>query len=223
MQFRLYPLRFHFRALDSIHFPAGQSSNILRGAFGTIFRRMACLPECTGARMCERRQTCPYALIFEPRAQGRGPSGMVDWPRPFVFRATHLDGCTIGRSVEFHFDLNLFDLRGEDTTGCFRRSFAEAARECLGPRRGRAELVSVEHRNGTTDPLALSLDPPAEAVRRVRVRFVTPTELKSGNELAERPEFGILAARVRDRVATLAELYGREALAISSPVCTCQI
>jgi hypothetical protein len=131
-----------------------------------------------------------------------------------VFRATHLDGCTIGRSVEFHFDLNLFDLRGEDTTGCFTCSFEELAREGLGPRRGRAELISVEHRNGTTDPLALSLDPPAEPVRRVRVRFLTPTELKSGNELAERPEFGMLAARVRDRVATLAELYGQEALAI---------
>jgi hypothetical protein len=131
-----------------------------------------------------------------------------------VFRANHLDGCTIGGSVEFYFDLNLFDLRGEDTIGCFRRSFEELAREGLGPRRGRAELISVEHRNGTIEPLALSLDPPAEPVGRVRVRFLTPTELKSGNELAERPEFGILAARARDRVATLAELYGQERLAI---------
>jgi hypothetical protein len=131
-----------------------------------------------------------------------------------VFRATHLDGCTIGGSVEFHFDLNLFDLRGEDATGCFTRSFEELAREGLGPRRSRAELISVEHRNGTTDPLALSLDPPAEIVRRVRVRFLTPTELKWGNELAERPEFAILAARVRDRVATLAQLYGQQAMAI---------
>jgi hypothetical protein len=218
LQFRFYPFRFHFRALDSIHFPAGQSSNILRGAFGTIFRRIACLPECPGARTCQRRQTCPYALIFEPggepRAQGRGPSGLADRPRPFVFRANHLDGRIIGGAVEFYFDLNLFDLRGEDTIGCFTRSFEELAQEGLGPRRGRAELISVEHRNGTTEPLALSLDPPAEPVGRVRVRFLTPTELKSGNELAERPEFGILAARVRDRVATLAELYGQEALDI---------
>lgn len=40
------------------------------------------------------------------------------------------------------------------------------------------------------------------------VRFVTPTELKSGQQLAGRPEFGILAGRIRDRVSKLSELYG---------------
>src|SRR5262249_28983956 len=47
----------------------------------------------------------------------------------------------------------------------------------------------------------------AERVERVRVQFLTPTELKSGNQLAERPEFGALAARIRDRVSALRELY----------------
>ena len=37
--FRLEPLRFSFLAREPIHFPAGKSSNILRGAFGVIFRR----------------------------------------------------------------------------------------------------------------------------------------------------------------------------------------
>jgi len=35
------------------------------------------------------------------------------------------------------------------------------------------------------------------------VHFLTPTELKG----AEQPEFGILLARVRDRISTLRELY----------------
>jgi hypothetical protein len=56
-------------------------------------------------------------------------------------------------------------------------------------------------------PLELILDPPPEPVERVTVRFVTPTELKSGQKLAERPEFGVLAARIRDRLSTLRELY----------------
>src|SRR5437763_15105004 len=87
--FRLYPLRFSFVAREPIHFPAGKSSNILRGAFGVIFRRIACVPQCTGARECEWRATCPYARMFEPTAVTSGPSGLADWPRPFVFRATH--------------------------------------------------------------------------------------------------------------------------------------
>ncbi len=41
------------------------------------------------------------------------------------------------------------------------------------------------------------------------VRFVTPTELKSGQQITARPEFGILAARIRDRISTLRELYGQ--------------
>jgi hypothetical protein len=39
------------------------------------------------------------------------------------------------------------------------------------------------------------------------VRFVTPTELKNDGKIVERPEFGILAARIRDRLSTLRELY----------------
>jgi hypothetical protein len=47
-------------------------------------------------------------------------------------------------------------------------------------------------------------------VDRVRVHFRTPTELKG----AEQPEFGILLARIRDRVSTLRELYGDGPLAM---------
>ena len=52
------------------------------------------------------------------------------------------------------------------------------------------------------------------SVNRVRVRFLTPTELKSGQQLAPSPEFAVLAARIRDRISTLRELYGGGALDI---------
>jgi hypothetical protein len=63
-------------------------------------------------------------------------------------------------------------------------------------------------------PSALELDRGAGAVRRVRVRFVTPTELKHGQQVTRRPEFGILMARIRDRLSTLSELYGDGPLAM---------
>ena len=43
---------------------------------------------------------------------------------------------------------------------------------------------------------------------------VTPTELKSEQQMAGRPEFGVLFGRLRDRVSTLRELYGEGALDI---------
>jgi len=57
-------------------------------------------------------------------------------------------------------------------------------------------------------PLVLSLEPVITPVDRVTVRFVTPTELKTGGRLARTPDFAILAARLRDRISSLCSLYG---------------
>ena len=224
-------MRFCFLARESIHFAQAKSANILRGAFGTIFRRLACLPQCAGARECEWRANCPYARLFEPAAIGPGPSGLADWPRPFVFRATHLDGLTLASGTRFHFDLNLFGLES-NAIAYFVLAFAQLAREGLGPGRRKVELISVKQLDEHGRPssviydsestvlrpeapaLELSLAAGSEVVTRLAVRFVTPTELKSGQQIAARPEFGILAARIRDRISTLAELYGTGPLQI---------
>jgi hypothetical protein len=163
--------------------------------------------------------------MFEPSAIGDGPSGLADWPRPFVFRAMHLDGVTVPENGSFHFDLNLFDTK-TPAIAYLVLTFAQLAREGLGPGRRKVELVSVAqlndqgcpsatiYENGSMMvrqnvlPLALDLGAGDESVTRLRVRFVTPTELKSGKQIAARPEFRILAARIRDRISTLRELYG---------------
>ena len=200
------------------------SANLLRGAFGMIFRKIACVPQCPGARECEGRGLCPYARMFEPSALESGPSGLADWPRPFVFRATHLDGCTVRPGASFSFDLNLFDMRSP-AIAYLVLAFSQLAREGLGPSRGRATLSEVWQvgedgesvarifdgelfllQDGPA-PMKLSLPPEAEPVERVRVLFKTPTELKSGQQLADRPEFGVLASRIRDRLSTLRECY----------------
>lgn len=225
MTFDFYPLRFQFTARDLIHFPPGKSGNILRGAFGTIFRQIACVPGCSDVRTCEIRSQCAYARIFEPAAIGAGPSGFSDWPRPFVFRARHLDGRSIAPGQAFHFDVHIFALN-DPAIRYFVLTFAEIARQGLGPGRGRAELGPVRQialdgtaatqvYDGTTflmpespQPLRLALDPAPELVTKVGVEFLSPTELKSSDQLAGRPEFPILFARIRDRLSTLRTLYG---------------
>ena len=218
MNFDLYPLRFCFRARDSVHFPAGKSGNILRGAFGTIFKNLACVPSCRQTRTCDLRANCAYARIFEPSSLGAGPSGLADWPRPFVFRAAHLDGSIIAPNEPFYFDLNVFELR-DPALAYFVLAFSQLAREGLGPRRGRADLVSVWQldRSGqprmqiserAEPPLSLSLSMPGDKVIDVHVEFITPTELKSGHDVAARPEFATLFGRIRDRISALRALYG---------------
>ncbi len=223
--FSLYAFRFQFRACEPLYFPAGKAGNIVRGAFGTIFRKLACVPECTDARTCPLRFGCPYARMFEPHAPGEGPSGLADRPRPFVFRAAHLDGRRLTAGESFHFDVHIFDLR-DPALAYFVLAFAQLAREGLGPGRGRAELMRVEQLGADRKseavvfeglnlvvqallpPIVIDLEPGPELVTRVLVRFLTPTELKAAGELALRPEFGVLFGRIRDRLSALRTLYG---------------
>jgi hypothetical protein len=232
LTFEFYRFRFYFRSAGRLYFPDYKSGNIVRGAFGDIFRKLVCIPSCQDAKTCDIRADCPYARVFEPQAaRGEGPSGLVDWPRPFVFRAAHLDGRTVLREEAFHFDVHNFDVR-DPALPFFVLAFAQLAREGLGPGRGRAELTSVDQLDlhearvaqvfdggqfrmrELAAPNVADLSETPERVGRVRVRFVTPTELKAGHQLADRPEFGILFGRLRDRISNLRALYGAGPLEI---------
>jgi hypothetical protein len=235
MRFQFFPLRFEFIALDSLFFPPGNAANILRGALGIIFRQIACRPDCRDTSTCEARQSCPYARVFEPARSAAdkapGPSGFNYRPRPFVFRARHLDGRAIQPQESFHFDVHVFSL-DPAVLAYFVLTFAELAREGLGPRRGKADLQCVRRlaseslpeqllyqgsttaMTGSIEPVSLDLDPAASAPNRIRVEFLSPTELKHEREIASRPEFPILFGRIRDRISTLRALYGPGALAI---------
>lgn len=221
MRFEFVRLRFHFEALEPVLFPPGQSANIVRGAFGTILRTLACGPLCGEAA---HQPGCVYARIFEPKAAyASGPSGLVDWPRPFVFRTGHLDGSRLRPGEPFHFDVHLFDV-AHPALSYFVEALARLSSEGLGPRRGRARLAFVEQLalddavvqqvfdgeklGAAVEATAVELVNDGGTVNSARVRFVTPTELKSGNGLAVRPEFPILFARIRDRLSTLCALYG---------------
>jgi len=171
------------------------------------------VPECPGhagrdVRECDRRIGCAYARIFEPAAlqtgpMDTGPSGLADWPRPFVLRAAHLDSQAIRPGQSFWFDVNVFETR-YPLIDYFERAFQELAAEGLGPERGRAELLSVEQ----LEPISIPLEADWPAMQQIRVAFRTPTELKGDAERAMKPEFGILFTRARDRVSTLRSLYG---------------
>ena len=164
--FDLYPLRFRFATCKLRDF----SANTLRGAFGSALKKT---------------DADAYARFFAPKmAQGTGPSGLADPPRPFVFRM--FDPLEAG--------LNLF-LTRNPAVELFTRVMAEL---------GTLRFVAG------TEPLHLPLSASQDRVCRVRVHFLAPTELKG----AEQPEFGILLARIRDRVSTLRELYGDGPLTI---------
>jgi hypothetical protein len=206
--FEFNRFRFYFRASEDLHFPRRTSANALRGAFGAALRESA--------------PRDVYARIFEPHRPARAtgapmPSGLAEWPRPFLFRPAHLDGVTAPSGGEFFFDVHIFDIHAP-LLPHFERAFHRLAEKGIGPGRIRARLERVE-RLGLDDRSAeqacvLPLDPDPTPTERIVLRFATPTELKNEGRLAEKPEFAILFARLRDRLSTLRALYGPGPLAV---------
>src|SRR5215831_6222341 len=61
--FEFYRYRFHFRAVDPVHFPQGKTANMVRGAFGSVLR--------------DAVPPAVYARLFQPGASlGHAPSGL---------------------------------------------------------------------------------------------------------------------------------------------------
>jgi hypothetical protein len=134
------------------------------------------------------------------------PSGLADPPRPFVLRAAHLDGKRCEPGQAFSLGVNVFD-PGSSLPVTLAATFSEWARTGLGPRRGRVELLGSDD-----EAVAIPLAGGAE-ISQCSLLFRTPTELK-GNPDHDQMPFGILFARVRDRISTLCTLYGEGPLPI---------
>ncbi len=167
-------------ARATLDLPVGESANLLRGQFGKALKR-----------------NCPemYDRLFAPRADA-GPSGLRNSPRPFVLRARHLDGVRLAPGGAFEIGVNLFDAQPSLLRVLQDALCTATTSECTG-------VDGVEL-------LRLGLEPVSGEVPRVRVRFLTPTELKPANDCA----FSVLFGRIRDRVSTLRALYGEGPLSI---------
>jgi hypothetical protein len=137
-------------------------------------------------------------LYFPPQKAANTLRGallsILTTPTPFVFRARHLDGRTFQPGEPFHFDLHVFRPVEDQIT----QAFESLAREGFGPTRGK-----VQFQRATIEPITLDLSPDPSAPSRIRVDFLTPTELKYHNKIASRPEFPTLFARTRQRISML--------------------
>jgi hypothetical protein len=208
----LFPYSLFFRAAEMLEFPAAGASNIIRGALGVVLKKM----EDGGVSRA-------YSRLFAP-VRTSGASGFADPPRPFVLRAGALDGRRIERGERFHFDLHLFK-QSDQALSQLALAFGQLVESGLGPRRAGVALESIEllgrscrpsqtvFVNGGVvashpPPLVLPLSGERASASRVQVAFLTPTELKSNGVLVGAPEFGVLFARLRDRISALCDLYG---------------
>jgi hypothetical protein len=150
--------RFTLVPLEPLFVPAVNKSNMLRGGFGHVFRRLCCIPQCKETRSCPLAASCPYKIIFEPSPPPGAErlSKNQDIPRPFIFRAPHAQQTRFDKDQRFQFDLILLG-RALDFLPYFVLSFRELSSEGLGLNRARCVLQEVRELklgcNGAAAPL----------------------------------------------------------------------
>lgn len=127
--------------------------------------------------------------VFRP-TRATGPSGLHDLPRPFTLRAHSLDGRTLAPGQHFSLELHLF----WTDPGPFHQALRQLPW---------AELTAAAVRT-----VVLDLAPQPASGGHVRVRFLTPTELKPPIAPGQLPPFHTLVCRLRDRLSALRATYG---------------
>ena len=132
---------------------------MLRGAFGTAFRRLCCIPQCRNAHECPLATACPYKQVFEPSPPPDSDrlSKSQDVPRPFIFRAPADTKTKFLPGEEFAFELALIG-RAIDFLPYFVLSFRELAAQGLGLNRAKCELQQVKELLGSALPIYSSSD-----------------------------------------------------------------
>jgi len=137
-------LRFNITPASELIVPAVNKGNMLRGGFGSAFRRLCCIPQCRDAHTCPIGESCPYKQIFEPSPPPGAErlSKNQDIPRPFIFRPPHSTQTHFKRGESFEFELVLIG-RAFEYLPYFVLSFRELAEGGLGLNRARCTLDRV--------------------------------------------------------------------------------
>jgi CRISPR-associated endoribonuclease Cas6 len=226
--------RFTLIPREVLFVPAVNKANMLRGAFGHAFRRLCCVPQCASARECPLAESCPYKTTFEPSPPPDADrlSRNQDIPRPFMFRAPASDKTKFQPGEEFEFGLVLIG-RAIESLPYFVLAFREVAAQGIGLNRAKCELREVKEVLDSDVPssaaqiyaasdqvfrsprgvdverwMAGRLAAFPRPLGKTRIRFLSPTHIKSENQVVRSPDFHHVFKRLRDRINALSTFYG---------------
>jgi hypothetical protein len=216
--------RFVLEPTEPMRLPTYKGAT-LRGGFGQVFKRMACVQPGSRCDTCQQSSRCAYRYVFEtpapPDSEVLRTHAAV--PRPFAFEPP-LDDRTVYRvGDELAFGLVLIG-RSIDYLPYFVLAFKALGDEGLGRGRGRFRLKQVWARDPLGPWETLIYDGPSDALRNIEmmagiteieraaaalsdyelsVHFLTPTFLKHAGKMAREPAFHILIRGLLRRVSSL--------------------
>lgn len=219
--------RFTLECLSPIEF-RGFAGSTLRGAFGSVFRRLVCItrsPTCEG---CLVRQQCAYGYVFEtaPPTGSERLSRYESVPRPYVLDAPEGSRLSFAEGERLQFGLTLVG-RANDYFPYFVFAFQRLEESGLGAGRqegkGRFRLLEVlAERTDGENVAVYTPDRGVDALRlpvirdddlmqkakslpptRLGVRFLTPARLRFEGKLTDEVEFHHLIRALLHRLSSL--------------------
>jgi hypothetical protein len=167
----LQNFRFHLEPQAPLHMPAYNKGNVIRGGFGSTFRRIVCHANCREPETCELRNVCPYTAVFQPFVpeDSEKISKNRDIPRPFVIKPPLETKETYLPGERLSFGLVLVG-KIKDYLPYFIVTFKELSHAGLGRNRSPVELVRVGYvgRDGVEIPVYTKesnlVQPPTSAI-----------------------------------------------------------
>lgn len=232
---RIAQYRFALEARTPIHLPA-YKGGVLRGALGTILKRVSCSLRDGRCPECVLRPSCPYGVIFE---SGPGPDAerlrnFDQVARPFVLRPPADQRTVVDPGEDLEFTLILVG-RAIEYLPYFIVVFRELGEAGIGlwkdGKRGRAFLRRVTGVNPLTNREERVFEGACGRVynvdlvvrgeelerwsrglprRALGIEFLTMTRLQHESQLAHTPEFHVLTRALLRRLSTLAFLPRRD-------------
>jgi hypothetical protein len=210
---------------------------VLRGAFGSAFRRVACPFRDRECAVCLLKTQCAYSLVFEsPRpADSKVMRKYETIPRPFVIEPplNHAREATGDGQGSQRVKFTESRLESGESLGFgllligpaigylphFIYAFDEMARNGLGPGRKRFALKNISQSNRLiydagakvlTAPVAseeLGLDRPRREAASLTLRFLTPLRIVYQGRPAQSLDFHVLFRGLARRIGLLSHFH----------------
>lgn len=217
-------LRLRLQARTALALPPYKGSTF-RGAFGITFKKAVCIVAHGECARCLIRTQCAYPYIFDtPVAESPGIfRGFSEAPHPYVIEPPLEEKTDYAPGEILDIGLTVIG-RARNHLPYFIHTFHRMGETGIGRGRGHCTLLSGEALcpdktwkpvyDGATETLS---DIPALCASdllaaplsdRVRIRFLTPTQLKADQHLVRGLDFAILVRGLLRRISALATFHG---------------
>ncbi len=232
-QLSLAKYRFILRTREALILPFYKGS-VLRGGFGSVFRKLICINKNKNCPDCILRNKCVYSYIFEtsPPSNSSHLSKYKNIPHPFVLEPPLENKREYAEDENLSFNLILIG-RAIDYLPYFIFTFCQLGEIGLGKKRAHYELIRVDS-FGNHKKTGTVYDNQTQTLRNINtkidisrivsslksstnhltLKFITPTRIKYQGTYTSHPHFHIILRALLRRLSSLLYFHCGEELNI---------